>query len=82
MHQSEHRALGCCSHGGELKRTFREEAGQREDRGEHVAEENLRSVRTKGAFRQCKKRIKTPVKWAEHKRKEENNIYIFSFLPA
>lgn len=52
-----------------------EEDGQREERGEDVAEKNLRSVRSKAARRQCKK-------WAEHRRKEENTICIFRFLPA
>lgn len=50
MEQSQYRHLGHCNHGWELKSTSREEIGQRQHRREDV-KENLRSVRSKRAWK-------------------------------
>lgn len=54
LNVTQQQGPGCCCHSGELKSTFKEGAVWREG----IAAENLSSVGSRGAWRECNKEQK------------------------
>lgn len=74
MEQSQYKHLGRCNHGWELKSASRETIGQRQDRREDVVEENLRSVRSKGAWKKSANACELSRAW---KKGREQYLYLW-----
>lgn len=74
MEQSQYRHLGHCNHGWELKSASREAIGQRQDRREDVVEENLRSIRSKGAWEKSTNACELSRAW---KKGREQYLYLW-----